>query len=319
MKLIRNTITAILGAVFTVPLITGAATAPPVDSEFIADKNLIEEVTENYETIGSAKYGEGEFANIYLEPVDYDTRVVEDAKLPKGIEVVTTPGEPGSIHHFIIEDEKVHSVSKEKPKEEVIRKGTRANNEAPAIAPELIERWEQEEAERKAEEAAEKERKEREKREKAEQEAQEKAEREAQAQEESEREQQESAEQATSTGNSGSSNSSSSSSTSSNSSGLGSSSDGCGGWGQLINKHFGSESGKACSVLMCESQGNPVAQNPVSSASGGFQFIDGTWRSVRSYADAGNHARAMHATPEQQTIAAKRLRDTAGWGQWVCQ
>lgn len=314
MKLVKNTITAILGAVFTVPLITGAATAPPVDSEFTVDKSLIAEVTENYETIGSAKYGDGEFANIYLETVDYDTRIVEDAKLPKGVEVVTTPGEPGSIHHFIVNDEKVHSVSKAKPQEEVIRKGTRTNNEAPAIAPELIERWEQEEAERKAEEKAEKERQEREEREKAEQEAQEKAEREAQAAEESAV-----TEEAVSTGNSGSSNSSANSSSSSNSSGIGSPSDGCGGWKHLIDKHFGSESGKACSVLMCESQGNPVAQNPVSTASGGFQFVDGTWRSVRNYADAGNHARAMHATPEQQTIAAKRLRDTAGWGQWVCQ
>ena len=309
MKLVRNTITAILGAVFTVPLITGAATAPPENSDFTVDKQLIEEVIENHETIGSAKYGDGEFASIYLEKVDYDTRIVEDTKLPKGVEVVTTPGEPGRIHHFIVDDEKIYSVSKEKPTEEVIRKGTRENNEAPAIAPELIERWEQEEAERKAEEQ------ERKERERAEQEAREQAER---AEQEAEAEA-EVTEPAVSNGSSGNSNSSASSSTSSNSSGLGSPSDGCGGWKHLIDKHFGSESPKACSVLMCESQGNPKAQNPVSTASGGFQFVDGTWRSVRSYANASEHARAKDATPQQQTIAAKRLRDTAGWGQWVCQ
>lgn len=299
MNLIRNTITTALAAVFTVPLITGAAAAPPTDNEFTVDKTLTQQITESNELIGSAKYGEGEFAHVYMETIDYETRVVKDNKLPKGVEVVATEGKPGTVKHFIVEDEKLYSTVDEQPQEEVIRRGENTSHESPAIAPELIERWEKEEAERK------------------EKEAQEKAEKEQRKKEQ--REQQEAAERSVSTDSSGSSNNSSNSSSSTTSSGLGSKSDGCGGWRHLVEKHFGNEVAKGCSVLKCESQGNPKAQNPYSSASGGWQFIDGTWRAVRHAANASNHARAMDATPEQQTIAAKHLRDTSGWGQWVCQ
>lgn len=45
----------------------------------------------------------------------------------------------------------------------------------------------------------------------------------------------------------------------------------CGGWEGLISSHF-SDVGTACRVMMCESEGNPRAQNP-SGASGLFQVM----------------------------------------------
>lgn len=39
-------------------------------------------------------------------------------------------------------------------------------------------------------------------------------------------------------------------------------------------------------IRQCESGGDYTAQNPVSTASGGFQFIDGTWGNYKGYAKA---------------------------------
>lgn len=88
----------------------------------------------------------------------------------------------------------------------------------------------------------------------------------------------------------------------------------CGGWQPLVAAHFGAETGRACRVLMCESQGNPNAHNPTSSASGLFQFLDSTWRRV-----TGLPGEARAYSPSRQVAAAKALRDRAGWGQWVCR
>jgi hypothetical protein len=93
----------------------------------------------------------------------------------------------------------------------------------------------------------------------------------------------------------------------------GSTADGCGGWRHTVGHYFGGETATGCRVLMCESQGNRYADNPTSSASGLWQFLDGTWRST-----TGKPGPAANYSPSYQTWAAKRLRDTGGWGHWAC-
>lgn len=88
----------------------------------------------------------------------------------------------------------------------------------------------------------------------------------------------------------------------------------CGGWDSLIALYFPGEVERACRVMMCESRGNPRAENPGSSASGLWQFLDSTWRST-----TGTPGPASNYSAETQTAAAARLRNSAGWGQWSCR
>ena len=67
-----------------------------------------------------------------------------------------------------------------------------------------------------------------------------------------------------------------------------------------------------------------TAQNPYSTASGRFQFLDTTWQWVT--ADMGRPdlvdlGRAMHATPNDQLAAAEHLRTMPGGGlqHWECK
>lgn len=92
----------------------------------------------------------------------------------------------------------------------------------------------------------------------------------------------------------------------------------CGGWEALVAQYFPDETAKACAVLLCESRGNPQAENAHSSASGLWQFIDGTWRSARAMVGADQYARASHAPPEVQTAAAAAWKNATSWEQWEC-
>lgn len=94
----------------------------------------------------------------------------------------------------------------------------------------------------------------------------------------------------------------------------GSSGDGCGGWRHTVAHHFGAETTRGCRVLLCESNGNRYADNPRSTASGLWQFLDGTWRST-----TGTPGPAKSYSPSVQTAAAKRLRDSSGWSPWSCR
>ena len=58
------------------------------------------------------------------------------------------------------------------------------------------------------------------------------------------------------------------------------------------------------------------AQNPVSSASGAYQFVDGTWRSQSSRAGYGGYARAKFAPPEVQDAVAYYTITHGGRGHW---
>jgi len=88
--------------------------------------------------------------------------------------------------------------------------------------------------------------------------------------------------------------------------------DGCGGWASTLAAHFPPEQiGQGCRVMMCESRGNPLADNPRSSASGLFQALDSTW------AGWGGYQRALHAPPGVQVEHAAALWRSRGWQPWA--
>lgn len=64
-------------------------------------------------------------------------------------------------------------------------------------------------------------------------------------------------------------------------------------------------------IIKCESGGDPQAQNPNSSASGLFQFIDGTWRAY-----GGSTARAKDASVSEQYEVANRAYADVGYTPW---
>ena len=64
------------------------------------------------------------------------------------------------------------------------------------------------------------------------------------------------------------------------------------------------------------------AQNPSSSASGAYQFLDSTWRVVSSRAGHGGYAKASHAPMEVQDAVAlwvisQPVKVSGGRGNWA--
>lgn len=89
----------------------------------------------------------------------------------------------------------------------------------------------------------------------------------------------------------------------------------CGGWEGLISSHF-SDVGTACRVMMCESGGNPHAQNP-SGASGLFQVMP-EWAS-RYQQVTGVPYYDGRFNPNASTAFAAYLVREAGWAsQFSC-
>ena len=71
--------------------------------------------------------------------------------------------------------------------------------------------------------------------------------------------------------------------------------------------------GIAACIRKYESGGNYQAQNPTSTASGAYQFLDTTWQAV-----TGLPGRAMNYSPAQQDAAFYKLWDNGrGANQWV--
>lgn len=66
-------------------------------------------------------------------------------------------------------------------------------------------------------------------------------------------------------------------------------------------------------IRECESGGSYKAQNPSSTASGAYQIIDGTWRSLDA---SGSYARAKDAPKSVQDAAARELIDREGTTPW---
>ena len=59
-----------------------------------------------------------------------------------------------------------------------------------------------------------------------------------------------------------------------------------------------------------------TAQNPVSTASGAFQFIDGTWRSVSARAGYGGYSKAKYAPPHVQAAVFAWTATHHGLSPW---
>lgn len=58
------------------------------------------------------------------------------------------------------------------------------------------------------------------------------------------------------------------------------------------------------------------AQNPSSTASGAYQFLDSTWRNVSARAGHAGYSRAAHAPPEVQDAVALWFYDHGGRSAW---
>ena len=71
-------------------------------------------------------------------------------------------------------------------------------------------------------------------------------------------------------------------------------------------------------IIGCESGGDPTARNPVSSASGILQFVDGTWRYVWTdyLGSQPPTARAYQATVAEQMRAGRALYEREGTRPW---
>lgn len=71
-------------------------------------------------------------------------------------------------------------------------------------------------------------------------------------------------------------------------------------------------------IIECESEGDPTAQNPVSSASGLYQFIDSTWVYVWTdyIGEQPPTARAYQASVSDQHRAGQALYEHEGTTPW---
>lgn len=67
-------------------------------------------------------------------------------------------------------------------------------------------------------------------------------------------------------------------------------------------------------IIACESGGNATAQNPSSTASGLFQFLDSSWI---AYGGSKYASRAKDATPAQQYEIANRAYAQSGLTPWT--
>lgn len=65
-------------------------------------------------------------------------------------------------------------------------------------------------------------------------------------------------------------------------------------------------------MIQCESGGDPRNQNAESTASGLFQFIDGTWKTF-----GGSTAHAKDASVSEQYAVAERAYAANGLGDWA--
>ncbi len=79
---------------------------------------------------------------------------------------------------------------------------------------------------------------------------------------------------------------------------------------------------EALSVIRCESNGDPLAVNPRSNASGLFQFLPGTWAWASTLAGWGG---ANVFNPEANVaVAAWLVQDSIDrgkdpWVHWTCK
>ena len=92
-------------------------------------------------------------------------------------------------------------------------------------------------------------------------------------------------------------------------------------WRPLVAVYFHPDHvDRALSVLACESQGNPAARNPRSSAAGLFQFIRSTWDWQAGILGLPTYDAGGPLNPENNIRAAANLSNGgASWSHWVCK
>lgn len=86
-------------------------------------------------------------------------------------------------------------------------------------------------------------------------------------------------------------------------------------WRDLVVAHFGDNAARALRVMACESGGNPNAMHPRSKASGLFQFLPSTWKTVTGETYPGN----VFDGPSNIAAAAKLSKGGSTWQQWSCK
>ena len=67
-------------------------------------------------------------------------------------------------------------------------------------------------------------------------------------------------------------------------------------------------------IKFCESSNNYKAQNPTSTASGAYQFLDTTWQGLSA---AKGYSKAKYAPASVQDAAALELYNQAGTSPWA--
>jgi hypothetical protein len=94
-------------------------------------------------------------------------------------------------------------------------------------------------------------------------------------------------------------------------------------WRPLVERYFDpSRVEEALSIIDCESNGEPAARNPRSSASGLFQFLERTWSHSSEQAGFGG---ASPFSPEASIASAAWLVEyslgvgASPWAHWTCQ
>jgi hypothetical protein len=94
-------------------------------------------------------------------------------------------------------------------------------------------------------------------------------------------------------------------------------------WRPLVEQYFAPDRvDEAMSIIDCESNGDPTARNPRSSAAGLFQFLDRTWS--HSSEQAGFQG-VSPLSPEANIAAAAWLVEyslgagDSPWAHWTCQ
>jgi hypothetical protein len=94
-------------------------------------------------------------------------------------------------------------------------------------------------------------------------------------------------------------------------------------WRPLVERYFAPERvEEALSIIDCESNGDPTARNPRSSAAGLFQFLDRTW--LHSSEQAGFQGESP-LSPEANIAAAAWLVEysigvgDSPWAHWTCR
>ncbi len=94
-------------------------------------------------------------------------------------------------------------------------------------------------------------------------------------------------------------------------------------WRPLVERYFPEDRvEEALSIIDCESDGDPIARNPRSSASGLFQFLDGTWSGASE--QAGFEGQSPFSPEANVASAAWLVEYSIGagaspWAHWTCR